>query len=385
MTKGLNLVFVPQEYSVANHQGLWEALAQESGDVTVVVNIGADLCVSVVKRRFYRILEAFRSPVKMEGSCILVRPLYLVRPEVAGTLVNRLNMLTLKKLLTSVVPDHDSRDVRALFYGGDWSWLVARVFPEATLFYFVLDEVTRTASTDNWSPKRAAQDFEGCRRSDRVLLMSSALAAARVEFREKLVVVGNGAAPPPCETSHAVRDHNTVGVIGNLRDWIDEDLLEDLVKLRADLQFVLVGNVEENMRDFVERLGRENLNVRLVGAVPKSQVWDWYRSFGAVIVPYKQNHFVSATRPIKIVEAVLSGTPVVTVPVDGYRPSEYVLFATTPEEFSSALDLIPRTGIDMGSVEFGRFAAENSWQSVARKILLEFEHASAVDAKYDWE
>lgn len=379
MVKTLNLIFVSQEYSVANHQGLWQSLASnpsDIGDITVVVNIAADFVVSVFKRRFYRIREAFENRVQKVGDCFLVRPLFFLRTELAGQVVNRANMEVLKKLLVGVVPDIESREIRALFYDGNWARLINSMFPRAKLFYYIVDEVTRTAADDSRHEGRSANDRSGCEYADRIFVTSSALSTARPAYREKIVVVGNGGTAPQSESSLSERDPDSVGLVGNIRDWIDKQLLENLISLRPDLQFTFVGNIEDNMRVYVERIIQENSNVRYAGMVRKDEVWDWYRSFRAVIVPYKQNEFIRASRPIKIVESVLAGTPVVTVPVDGYKESEFILFARTAEGFSTALDSFPRNGIDLESPAYAQFTCENSWSAIAKRILEEFAKTS---------
>lgn len=368
----VNIIMVPQEHDVANHLGLWEQLAARSAGPTVVVNIGADVVVSIAKLRIYRMREALGSGrFRQVGSYCLLRPLFVVRPEVAGRWINRLNMVILVRQLEKVLPDIRSRRIRVLVYSGLWAALIRQAFPNSAIGYYVLDEVTRTASTDAVHPKRVALDRTGCDIADAVFLMSSALRSPRIEFSDKLQVIGNGAEAPNHggRSPHPIikRPLRRIGLIGNFRDWIDRDLLRELVGNRPDLEFGLLGNVETNMAAFVEELVRDHANVTYHGKVAKHDVAAWYREFDVVIVPYRRNTFVSATRPIKIVEAVFAGVPVVSVPVAGYCETEFIRFAVSSEDFSNAIDRV--SPINQSDPAYLEFVDQNSWQRVARDII----------------
>lgn len=372
IAKVVNIIVVPQEHDTANHLGLWEQVAAQTADPTVVVNIGADLLVSIVKRRFYRLREAIQKPARKVGSYCLLRPLFAIRPEVAGDLVNRLNMALLIRQIKKLVPDIKSRRVRVLVYSGLWADLFRRAIPHAAIGYYVLDEVTRTASTGLLHPRRTTLDRTGCMTSDAVFLMSPALVGPRIEFEDKLKVIGNGAEYPnvavqDSELGKGNRQRRHVGLVGNIRDWIDTSLLRELVAARPDLEFGLLGNVEANMTEFVSTLVSDHSNVTYYGKVPKHEVASWYRQFDVVIVPYLRNTFMSAARPIKIVEAVFAGVPVVSIPVSGYSETSFIRFAESCEEFSAAINQVPSINYDDPSYEY--FLEQNSWRRVARDII----------------
>lgn len=364
----VNLVFVAQEFESANHQDLWKILARESGLLTVVINIGADIPVTIWRRRLHRLREAAQGPIWIRDNLVLLRPFYLLRPEVAGKLVNQVNMRLLRRWLKQIVPTIENVDVRALYYDGKWSTLLPMAVPGVRLFYYLMDEVRRIASSDEVHAGRTHWDRCACQVSEHIFLMTRELLDARSEFGFKATVIGNGSLRQEL-TAPMVRDTRAVGIIGNIRNWIDCELLESLILIRQDLSFHLVGNVEDDMREFVDRLMRSYSNVSYHGKVQRREVTDWYRRCGAVIVPYRQNSFIQATRPIKIVEAVFAGTPVVSVPMSGYVESSMIRFARDAGEFSRQLDHVLNGGIDLNSEEYIEFLASNSWDRVARDVL----------------
>jgi len=372
MSNRVHLIVAPQEFSKANHRDLWHELARNSDATTVVLNIGADLVVSLIKRRLFRIRDSIRGPIQMAPNLIVVRPFFLVRPEISGSVLNRFNMMLLRAQLRRAIPGIAEADLRVLFYGGQWARLLRTIFPRARFFYYVLDEVTRTASSDVIHAQRSQNDFIACRDSEHIFLMTESLRAHRIQFNEKLTVVGNGASIPQTSGAHTARFERSVGLIGNLRDWIDTDLLEHLVSIRPDLNFGLVGNIENNISGFISRLLTQYSNVQYHGAVTKTEVSEWYRRFEVCIVPYKQNTFIQASRPIKIVESIFAGTPVVTVPISGYIESEFIRFARTATEFSFHIDELRSRELNQHSEAYRSFVEHNSWSRIAKTLLHAF-------------
>lgn len=373
----VNLIFAPQEHDQANHQGLWKEIGKQSTGTTIVINIGADMVVSVLRRRLYRISEALRSPVKQVESYRVVRPLYILRPEVAGRRFNHANMWILRILLNRLVPDLDTSSIRILIYLGEWAETVRRAFPDSKIYYYLLDEVARTASSDEFHAARARSDVAACELSENIFLMSTALLVNRKEFAHKCLVLGNGAfEPSECATEAPVLNtklEKSVGLIGNIRDWIDARLLEELVDSRQDLHFGLLGNIEANMLSFVQKLCNGYENVEYYGSVSKSDVGSWYSVFDVSIVPYQQNSFMFGTRPIKVVESIFAGTPVVSIPVSGYEESSFIRFARSAQQFSEQIDLASK--IDRKSSEYLEFVENNSWKKIGSTIIRCFGEA----------
>ena len=136
-----------------------------------------------------------------------------------------------------------------------------------------------------------------------------------------------------------------------------------------DCLFAFVGPIENDMAAFFEHLLNDNNNTAYMGKVSKEKMGGIYGLFDVVIVPYVQNEFTKATRPIKIVESVMSGTPVVTVPMDGYEQSEYIRFATDLESFEHEIRHLIMNPIDISSDNYQLFVRNNTWTNKAALII----------------
>jgi glycosyltransferase involved in cell wall biosynthesis len=93
-----------------------------------------------------------------------------------------------------------------------------------------------------------------------------------------------------------------------------ENLLEAVAELRARVPLTLAvggtGSLERNLHGLAESLGLQNV-VRFLGAIPETQLVDWYRAADLFVLPTVEfEGFGMVT-----VEALASGTPVVGTPV----------------------------------------------------------------------
>ena len=369
MKKAL-LIFSSQEYETANHQELWLQIASKFQGEVVIVNIPADYIVSVLKGKTYRIREANRPPIRLSANLHLIRPLVPIRPEIIPKSFQQFLASYIWKCVNTVIPDIYNRDVTVLTYYGYWVRVLKGSHRNLHFAYYIFDEFRYGENENNINKKAWAEDEFACRNSDIVFTMTSKIAKAREAHCERVIVLGNGATKKGKNLSK-IYFKRSVAFIGNFRDWIDRDLLERLIKKRNDVTFGFVGPVEDNMTLFLRKLLNENINTFYFGKVKKEEIENIYGMFDVVIVPYKQTDFMKATRPIKIVESVFAGTPVVTIPMDGYQQSSFIRFARNVDEFSAEIDYLINNPINVNSIEYVDFIKNNSWSSKAEMIINE--------------
>lgn len=363
-----NIIIVPQEYETANHRNLWLEMAKLTKDEVIVCNVSADYVVSFIRRKTWRIKDAKRNPVSF-GNLLLFRPLFPVRPEILPISLQKCMGYKFWSNIKRIAPEVMSQDVRLLCYDAMWVNMLSGTHPKMKMAYYIFDEVRLHGRNGEIRKKASRLDMEACKKADAILTMTQDIADNRKEYSNKTIVIGNGSILPYKNTSPEIKFRKSVAFIGNFRSWIDEELLSKLVKKRRDLLFVIAGPVENDMRTFFDNLLNTNENVVYYGKVEKEKMPQLYMMFDCVIIPYKNNSFIKATRPIKIVESVLSGTPVVTVPVNGYEQSSFIRYATTVDEFSRELDYLMEHPIDGDNVEYKEFVNNNTWSAKAKVIM----------------
>lgn len=98
-----------------------------------------------------------------------------------------------------------------------------------------------------------------------------------------------------------------VGFTGTLRDALDLALLANAARLAPELTFVLAGPATVDVRQLASLP-----NVRLVGPIEHADVIEHMAWFDAGILPYALNPFTASIMPMKLMEYLAAGLPVVS-------------------------------------------------------------------------
>lgn len=361
------LIIASQDYDKANHKGLWDNLANSIEKDVVVVNIPADRVVSKIKRHTDRVADAKSGAKKYSEHLTVIRPLLMLRAELVPHFAYKWCAAELWKSIKEQIPDIDECFLNVIVYNAFWVKILKGSRPNMKIAYYLFDEVRRNGNDNSINKKRYREDEFACKNSDVVFTMTRVLAESRREYNHNIIVMGNGADIPKGEYT-GKRYENSAAFVGNFRDWIDKEMLEKIISGMPDTQFVFVGSVEENMREYFDSLSSNYSNMLCYGRVDKSEINLLYSAFDCVIIPYQDSEFIRATRPIKIAESVLAGTPVVTVPMDGYDECEFIRFATNAEEFIDNIRYCQNNQIDKNSDDYKAFVDNNTWESIAKKI-----------------
>ncbi len=361
------LIFASQDYEKANHKGLWDKLADELGYDVIVVNIPADKIVSRIKGHFDRISDAKAGAKKYGEHLTVIRPMLTLRAELVPSFAHRLCAKELWRSIKAQVHDIDECFLNVIVYNTHWIQILKGSRDNMKIAYYLFDEVRRNGNDNSINKKRYAEDEFSCKNSDVVFTMTRVLAESRKEYNDNILVMGNGADLPTTEYK-GKKYENSAAFVGNFRNWVDKDMLREIISSMPEVLFVFVGSVEEDMKEYLDSLLKDYPNTLSYGKVPKSEINALYSAFDCVIIPYLDSEFIRATRPIKIVESVLAGTPVVTVPMDGYDECEFIRFARNSEEFSREIRYCTEHTIDRESEEYKAFVGSNTWSAKAEQI-----------------
>ena len=360
------IIFASQDYDKANHKGLWDKLSQIPGNDVIVVNIPADQIIARIKHP-ERIDDAKYGVKKITESLRVIRPMVDLRPEFVPKFFYKSYARHLWKQIEKQVPDIRECHLNVIIYNAFWVEILKNSRIDMTIAYYLFDEVRRNGKDNTVNKKRYTQDEFACKNSDVIFTMTKMLAESRREYNDHIIVLGNGADVPNIK-GNIEKIKNSAAFVGNFRDWIDKEMLETVIAAMPETNFAFVGSIEANMKDFFDHITSIYLNTKYYGRVDKDKINELYTMFDCIIIPYLNNKFIRATRPIKIVEAVLAGTPVVTVPMDGYNECEFVRFAQSAEDFVKEIRYCQEHSIDYGSSKYIQFVNENTWEAKAKCI-----------------
>lgn len=365
----LNIIIVPQEYESANHKHLWQELSNQLKGEVLIIDIPADFLVTSLKKKNYRKIDAKLGKKSLNSNLSILRPFFLCRPVIVPRIFNRWIANSLFKQIEKFYPDLESYHINVLSYSGKWIDILSASRFKTNLFYYIMDEVKYHAYDSKENKKAIKYDDIGCEKSNFVFTMSDQITNSRDKFRDKIMTIGNGSANVNInEHENIIKFKKSVLFSGHFRDWLDIDMLSELINNRTDFLFAFLGRIETKMEDSFYKLLNNNKNMIYLGTAKKEDVMNYYRMFGCVIVPYKQNEFIHATRPIKIVESIFSGTPVVTIPMKGYDNNSFIRFAKNAESFSKEIDYLLQNPINVHSQDYIDFISKNSWEYKAKLI-----------------
>jgi len=366
--KNLLIVIASQDYLVANHKGLWDEYSNDDEEYVIIVNLPADFLVSKFRNKQYRIDESRRGLTKITDKLAVIRLLFILRPEILPRVFYPLIAKSFWKQLENNVNFTKYSRVRLLIYNPLWVKILYNTKKNIDICYYLYDEVRYFAHSQKINKKKFRLDKFACTHSQIVLTMTDRLRNIRLNYTDKIITFGNGASIPHLVTDPKIKLPNSVAFIGNFRNWINNDLLEAIIQECPDRLFVFAGSVENDMRPFFIKLLNNYTNTVYLGQLSKEKVYTIYKMVSCVIVPYRENLFTSSTRPIKIVESVMVGCPVVTIPMSGYKESSFIRFASEKDQFLTAIEEVIANPIDQESQEYISFCEENSWKIKARRL-----------------
>lgn len=189
--------------------------------------------------------------------------------------------------------------------------------------------------------------------SDLVLTINNELFNRAKELSSKAIVFPNGTnyrrlgtlkKGHPTTTSIAAIKGPIVGYMGFISETrIDVDLLSTVATENPNMMFVLVGPQVQN-----SPLKLSLPNVQILDPVPYYFMAELLEKFDVCIIPNRINSHTKGNDPIKIYDYLASGRPVISTKTAGIeRVSDFVMVASSPKEFSSAI----RNAIDSQGTE----------------------------------
>ena len=141
-----------------------------------------------------------------------------------------------------------------------------------------------------------------------------------------------------------------IGFLGTLFRFIDEDLLEKLIRSRPHYNFVFVGKNEKSFP--IERIEKYN-NVYILGSKKKDDVGAYIHAFDICINPFRNHEVNDSVSPLKVFEYLAWQKPVVSsfmYSLKKEKISSYIKFGATAEEQLNIIDGIVNTGNYLNSI-----------------------------------
>lgn len=179
--------------------------------------------------------------------------------------------------------------------------------------------------------------------------------------------VGADAAPPPADIGLAPP---IAGYVGHISRRIDLALLEAVADRGRSL--LLVGPAAACDTERFDAL-RALPNVQWVGPKPFAALPSYLGAVDVGLVPYADTTFNRGSFPLKTLEYLAAGRPVVAtaLPSIEWLATEHVLVARSPQGYADAVDRALSGDMSSAAVEDRRaFARAHAWEVRARDLAI---------------
>ena len=155
-----------------------------------------------------------------------------------------------------------------------------------------------------------------------------------------------------------------IGYYGLIRDWFDFEMLRDTFTRHSDWSLVLVGPSDTDTSTISDLP-----NVHFLGPKPYKFLPQYLKGFDVCIIPYRKAKVTINANPLKLLEYLSSGKPVITTDMPSVRQYRKGLtLVRTASEFEQAIaDVIANESQNKRTVRM-EIAKSNSWQDRIDKI-----------------
>jgi glycosyltransferase involved in cell wall biosynthesis len=158
-----------------------------------------------------------------------------------------------------------------------------------------------------------------------------------------------------------------IGFAGGLARACDLPLLGRIADAFPDASIVLIG---PNALDENELAQFRRPNVHLLGSRPYIDLPGYVQHFDVGIIPYAISQWTVAVDPLKLLEYLAAGLPVVTTAIpEAYKYESHVAVAPTHEDFINAIRAALTVNRDAVRERGQALAREHTWERRADTFL----------------
>lgn len=262
-------------------------------------------------------------------------------------------------------------------------------WPDAAIrVYYETDDFVAGAALLGSSNRHASRSrARNVRRSDVVLGITDTLTHDLADGRALAATLSNGTdhrhfASPPDRSAAALVDLDgpVAGLVGQLNDRLDLDVLEAVADLPVSL--LLVGPRHEVNIETTARLDAliARPHVQWVDRRPFDDLPAYLAAMDVGLTPYANTAFNRASFPLKTLEYLAAGLPVVSTDLPSAQAldTDLLTLATTPEEFAKMTADVLEQPVDPDLIDRRRaFAERHGWDARADQLLRIIDSARA--------
>lgn len=162
-----------------------------------------------------------------------------------------------------------------------------------------------------------------------------------------------------------------IGFFGLLNSWLDLEIVWKVAQKRQEWSFVFLGPSQLPEND----LPKSN-NIHYWGAVDYELLPMYASMFECALIPFKINKLTAAVNPLKLMEYLALGLPVISTPLpEVLKHKEHVYIAADPASFENAIHRALAENDKKKENERKQVAQNHSWNAHSQKLRHWIEEA----------
>lgn len=259
-----------------------------------------------------------------------------------------------------------------------WTFLpnslgVVRRLPKRALVYYCVDDMSAfkgvpadaIAKLDEMLVKEANTVFAVSKElfeRKRLLNKNTFYSPHGVDFELFNKAVTEGSSEKPVEIANIPKP--IIGFYGLISsDWIDYNLVRFISAKRPEWSFVFIGKVDK-----LNDAPPEAKNICYLPVKPYEELYKYSRLFDVAILPFNINKLTMNSHPLKILEYLSAGKPVVSVRIpEIVNYEEIIEVASDYDDFLNKIELCLKDQDDAKRKRM-EFAAQHSWENRFNEI-----------------
>ena len=290
-----------------------------------------------------------------------ILPLNFIKsPKIYDT-INYINVFFIKRTIHKAMASVGMTSPTVVnAFNPTFGYSLAGQLNESKLIYYCYDEIgsARWASRHG---KRLEDAF--IKNVDTVIVTSQGLYDKKSKENADCHLIKNGVnyelfsqIPHILPTISLEKDKKMIGYLGSVDERLDYDLLEKLISMTPQYNYVFVGRVTQSA--YEKRLSVFP-NVQIVGSQPPATLPTWVQQFNVCLIPFLKNELTAGIYPLKINEYLAAGKPVVSTRFANLSDFETVVQIADDED--AFLQLVQKEYSNTDVARFKYFASQNSW------------------------
>jgi hypothetical protein len=374
----VNFISISSDWLHYHRREFTRSLAKEINEwgEVVVVEAPVSLTVNLFIKFKSRLLSLFKGdlrPRRIENGIMVITPVILFHIKLweRSSILSYIDSVLLKYQLQSFAKQNYLNHKTVFWFYHPQQYILAKSLKNSKIVYDYYDD-----HDHDYEGEILKKNFELNRKmvalADLTICLSKYTYRKFSEISKKVIYLKNGCSinllsqqseKKEFVYDYALNERKTIGYLGTIRNWIDFELVESVIREFPDVNVVMIGPTIRNVSAEIEKF-RAYKNFTKIDFVHPDKIYDYIKSFSVGIIPFKVNNFTKSVFPNKFFEYAVCEIPVVTTALPELEEYKALSgFSATKVEFISNCREALNGNCD-DKVKLNRQnAIENSWEN----------------------